>query len=114
AGARALADALPPLPARSEAAARRGSLGLVSEQCLYNLAERRAEMEVIPAAEEYGLGVIAWSPLHGGLLGGAIRKERGAAGRAPTTAGRATRWPTPRSARRSRRTRTCWRSTVWS
>ena len=33
-------------------------------------------MEVIPAAQEYGLGVIPWSPLHGGLLGGAIRKER--------------------------------------
>jgi aryl-alcohol dehydrogenase-like predicted oxidoreductase len=60
----------------NEAAARRGSLGLVSEQCLYNLAERRAEMEVLPAAESYGLGVIPWSPLHGGLLGGAIRKER--------------------------------------
>lgn len=60
----------------NEAAARRSSLGLVSEQCLYNLAERRAEMEVIPAAEGYGLGVIPWSPLHGGLLGGAIRKER--------------------------------------
>ena len=41
-------------------------------------------MEVIPAAQEYGLGVIPWSPLHGGLLGGAIRKEReggGAGGR---------------------------------
>ena len=60
----------------NETAARRGSLGLVSEQCLYNLAERRAEMEVIPAAQGYGLGVIPWSPLHGGLLGGAIRKER--------------------------------------
>ncbi|MCF6525472.1 aldo/keto reductase [Streptomyces sp. JJ36] len=60
----------------NETAARRGSLGLVSEQCLYNLAERRAEMEVVPAAEAYGLGVIPWSPLHGGLLGGAIRKER--------------------------------------
>ncbi|MEV5377151.1 aldo/keto reductase [Streptomyces nondiastaticus] len=60
----------------NEAARRRGSLGLVSEQCLYNLAERRAEMEVIPAAEGYGLGVIPWSPLHGGLLGGVIRKER--------------------------------------
>ncbi|MEU2788877.1 aldo/keto reductase [Streptomyces sp. NPDC007100] len=60
----------------NEAAARRSSYGLVSEQCLYNLAERRAEMEVIPAAESYGLGVIPWSPLHGGLLGGAIRKER--------------------------------------
>ncbi|MFI1257109.1 aldo/keto reductase [Streptomyces netropsis] len=66
----------------NEAARRRGSYGLVSEQCLYNLAERRAEMEVIPAAEAYGLGVIPWSPLQGGLLSGAIRKERaGAAGR---------------------------------
>ncbi|MEU7020439.1 aldo/keto reductase [Streptomyces sp. NPDC046203] len=59
----------------NEAATRRGMVGLVSEQCLYNLYERRAEMEVIPAAEEYGLGVIAWSPLHGGALGGVIRKE---------------------------------------
>ncbi|MFJ9029134.1 aldo/keto reductase [Streptomyces sp. NPDC102274] len=60
----------------NETARRLGSYGLVSEQCLYNLAERRAEMEVIPAAQEYGLGVIPWSPLSGGLLGGAIRKER--------------------------------------
>ncbi|MGA4841199.1 aldo/keto reductase [Streptomyces sp. G45] len=70
----------------NETAARRGSLGLVSEQCLYNLAERRAEMEVIPAAREYGLGVIPWSPLHGGLLGGTLKKEvqggRRASGRA--------------------------------
>ncbi|WP_186778381.1 aldo/keto reductase [Streptomyces salinarius] len=71
----------------NETAARRGgTIGLVSEQCLYNLAERRAEMEVIPAAREYGLGVIPWSPLHGGLLGGVIRKEvqggRRASGRA--------------------------------
>ncbi|MEV6699848.1 aldo/keto reductase [Streptomyces sp. NPDC051453] len=70
----------------NEKAARRGTLGLVSEQCLYNLAERRAEMEVIPAAQEYGLGVIPWSPLHGGLLGGVIKKEveggRRASGRA--------------------------------
>ncbi|MER5460352.1 aldo/keto reductase [Streptomyces sp. NPDC002668] len=60
----------------NETARRLGLYGLVSEQCLYNLAERRAEMEVIPAAQEYGLGVIPWSPLHGGLLGGVIRKER--------------------------------------
>jgi aryl-alcohol dehydrogenase-like predicted oxidoreductase len=60
----------------NEAAARRGFLGLVSEQCLYNLAERRAEMDVIPAAQGYGLGVIPWSPLHQGLLGGALRKQR--------------------------------------
>ncbi|WP_282694815.1 aldo/keto reductase [Streptomyces sp. CC208A] len=59
----------------NEAAARRGMVGLVSEQCLYNLYERRAEMEVIPAAQEYGLGVIPWSPLHGGLLGGVLKKE---------------------------------------
>ena len=45
-------------------------LGLVSEQSLYNLIERRAELEVIPAAREYGLGVITWSPLAGGLLAG--------------------------------------------
>ncbi|QHC25932.1 aldo/keto reductase [Streptomyces sp. GS7] len=72
----------------NETAARRGSYGLVSEQCLYNLAERRAEMEVIPAAEGYGLGVIPWSPLHGGLLGGALRKEREGGG-ARSTGGRA-------------------------
>lgn len=71
----------------NETAARHGTYGLVSEQCLYNLAERRAEMDVIPAAREYGLGIIPWSPLHGGLLGGAIRKEtQGGAGR--TASGR--------------------------
>jgi len=74
----------------NEIAARRGgTIGLVSEQCLYNLAERRAEMEVIPAAQEYGLGVIPWSPLQGGLLGGVIKKEisggRRASGRAADT-----------------------------
>ncbi|MEU7278981.1 aldo/keto reductase [Streptomyces sp. NPDC045431] len=70
----------------NESAARRGMVGLVSEQCLYNLAERRAEMEVIPAARDYGLGVIPWSPLHGGLLGGVIKKE--AEGTARRTQGR--------------------------
>ncbi|WP_031514081.1 aldo/keto reductase [Streptomyces sp. NRRL F-5123] len=72
----------------NEAARRRGSLGLTSEQCLYNLMERRAEMEVIPAAQGYGLGVIPWSPLHGGLLGGVLRKQaEGGASR--STGGRA-------------------------
>ena len=74
----------------NEIAARRGgTIGLVSEQCLYNLYERRAEMEVIPAAQDYGLGVIPWSPLHGGLLGGIIKKEvqggRRSSGRAADT-----------------------------
>ncbi|WP_043629087.1 aldo/keto reductase [Nonomuraea candida] len=59
-----------------EAARRRHSLGLVSEQSLYNLAERTAELEVLPAAREYGLGVIPWSPLYGGILGGILRKPR--------------------------------------
>ena len=57
-----------------EAAARRGYLGLVSEQSLYNLVGRSIELEVIPAALQYGLGIIPWSPLHGGLLGGVIKK----------------------------------------
>jgi aryl-alcohol dehydrogenase-like predicted oxidoreductase len=60
----------------NEAAARRGSLGLVSEQSIYNLLTREVELEVLPAAEAYGLGVIPWSPLQGGLLGGVLRKER--------------------------------------
>jgi aryl-alcohol dehydrogenase-like predicted oxidoreductase len=54
----------------NEAAARRNFLGLVSEQSLYNLASRQVEMEVLPACKQYGLGVIPWSPLAGGLLGG--------------------------------------------
>ncbi|MEV5981957.1 aldo/keto reductase [Streptomyces sp. NPDC052114] len=70
----------------NETAARHGRLGLVSEQCLYNLAERRAEMEVIPAAQDYGVGIIPWSPLHSGLLGGVLKKA-GAGSR--STGGRA-------------------------
>jgi aryl-alcohol dehydrogenase-like predicted oxidoreductase len=54
----------------NEAAARRNFLGLVSEQSLYNLASRMVEMEVLPACRHYGLAVIPWSPLAGGLLGG--------------------------------------------
>src|SRR6201994_2002707 len=51
----------------NEAARRRNFLGLVSEQSLYNLTERTVELEVIPAAEHYGLGILPWSPLGGGL-----------------------------------------------
>ena len=57
----------------NEAAARRGSLGLVSEQSLYNLNARTVELEVLPACVDYGVGVIPWSPLGGGILGGALR-----------------------------------------
>ena len=59
-----------------EAAGARRSVGLVSEQSIYNLLTRDIEREVLPAAQDYGLGVIPWSPLHGGLLGGVVRKER--------------------------------------
>lgn len=52
----------------NERAAVRYGLGLVSEQSLYNLIERRAELEVIPACRAYGVGLIPWSPLAGGLL----------------------------------------------
>src|SRR5207244_4437524 len=56
------------------AAAARHFLGLVSEQSLYNLAARTVELEVIPACRALGLGLIPWSPLAGGLLGGVLRK----------------------------------------
>ena len=52
-----------------ESAARRGFFGLVSEQSHYNLLTRTVELEVLPACQDYGLGVIPWSPLAGGLLG---------------------------------------------
>jgi aryl-alcohol dehydrogenase-like predicted oxidoreductase len=58
------------------AAARRNYLGLVSEQSIYNLLVRDVEREVIPAAEQHGLGLIPWSPLQGGLLGGVLSKDR--------------------------------------
>jgi aryl-alcohol dehydrogenase-like predicted oxidoreductase len=58
-----------------ESAARRQFFGLVSEQSLYNLFARDIEREVLPAAEHYGIGIIPWSPLHGGLLGGILAKE---------------------------------------
>jgi aryl-alcohol dehydrogenase-like predicted oxidoreductase len=57
-------------------ASRRGVTGLVSEQSLYNLKSRMVELEVIPACRHYGLGLIPWSPLSGGLLGGILQKEK--------------------------------------
>jgi aryl-alcohol dehydrogenase-like predicted oxidoreductase len=56
-------------------ARRRDFSGLVSEQSIYNLLTRDIELEVIPAAQGNGLGILPWSPLHGGLLGGVVRKE---------------------------------------
>ena len=61
--------------AQGEAKAR-NFMGLVSEQSLYNLSARTIELEVIPACREFGLGVIPWSPLGGGMLGGALQKAK--------------------------------------
>ena len=57
-------------------AQKRGMPGLVSEQSIYHLNNRMTELEVNPAAEHYGLGLIPWSPLGGGLLGGALQKMK--------------------------------------
>jgi NDP-hexose 2,3-enoyl reductase len=73
------------LAAAQEAASRRHFLGLVSEQCLYNLITRHAELEVIPAAQAYGIGIIPWSPLQSGLLSGALRKIAEGTGSRSTT-----------------------------
>ena len=74
-------------PGQRDRRAARGIIGLVSEQCLYNLAERRAEMEVIPAAQEYGLGR---HPLVAAARRSARRRDQeGGRGRAPAASGRA-------------------------
>ncbi|MFN3331888.1 MAG: aldo/keto reductase [Caldilinea sp.] len=57
-------------------ASKRGMTGLVSEQSIYHLDNRMIELEVIPACRHYGLGLIPWSPLGGGLLGGALQKAQ--------------------------------------
>jgi len=59
-----------------EAARARHFLGLASEQSLYNLNARTVELEVLPACQAYGIALIPWSPLAGGLLGGALEKAK--------------------------------------
>jgi NDP-hexose C3-ketoreductase / dTDP-4-oxo-2-deoxy-alpha-D-pentos-2-ene 2,3-reductase len=59
-----------------EAASARHFLGLVTEQSLYNLMTRDIEREVLPAVREYGLGLMAWSPLNRGMLSGILVRER--------------------------------------
>ncbi len=55
-------------------AAKRTFMGLVSEQSLYHLGARSIELEVIPACDHFGLGLLPWSPLAGGMLAGAQKK----------------------------------------
>jgi aryl-alcohol dehydrogenase-like predicted oxidoreductase len=61
------------IAAAQEAARDRHFMGLVSEQSIYNLVTREIEMELIPAAQHYGVGVLAWSPLHRGMLAGVLQ-----------------------------------------
>lgn len=61
------------IAAATEAARNRNFLGPISEQSVYNLMERTVELEVLPAAQHYGLGFLPWSPLAGGLLAGSTR-----------------------------------------
>ncbi|PKL88996.1 MAG: aldo/keto reductase [Ignavibacteriae bacterium HGW-Ignavibacteriae-2] len=63
-------------------------LGLVSEQSIYSLRNRHIELEVIPACRAFGVGLIPWSPLGGGILCGVLEK---------TEEGRRTREPLQKS-----------------
>lgn len=60
----------------SETAARRNFMGIVSEQSRYSLMVREPELEVLPACLHYGIGVIPYSPIGGGLLGGVLGSHR--------------------------------------
>ena len=51
----------------------RNFMGLVSEQTQYNLLNRIPELEVLPAAHDFGIGILAYMPLAGGLLTGKAR-----------------------------------------
>ncbi|WP_428940791.1 aldo/keto reductase [Fontivita pretiosa] len=59
----------------NQEARKRNFMGLVSEQSKYSLLCRTIELEVLPACRYYGLGVIPWSPLDGGVLGGILSKQ---------------------------------------
>ncbi|NBC09645.1 MAG: aldo/keto reductase [Bacteroidetes bacterium] len=49
----------------------------IGSQLEYNLTERSPERELLPMANELGLGTVAWSPLGAGLLTGKYQKDRG-------------------------------------
>ncbi len=72
----------------NERAAARHSLGLVSEQSHYNLLTRTIELEVLPACRQYGVGMIPWSPLAGGLLGGVLGTDPSSRRQTPTALAR--------------------------
>ena len=54
----------------------------VCEQMAYNLLDRTAERELLPAARSFGIATIPWAPLCGGLLTGKYKRDdQSAAGR---------------------------------
>ncbi|MFP4165624.1 MAG: aldo/keto reductase [Opitutales bacterium] len=57
------------------AAQAKGKQGLVTEQSVYNLDNRAIEAEMVPACRRFGVGILPWSPLGGGILAGALKKE---------------------------------------
>lgn len=61
------------------AAARRNSGRFVTEQPPYSLLVRKIEPELLPVCQEYGMGVLCWSPLAGGWLSGTFHARRGVA-----------------------------------
>jgi len=56
-------------------ARHRNLLGLVSEQSIYSLRNRHIELEVVPACKAFGMGLIPWSPLGGGILCGILEEK---------------------------------------
>jgi len=58
-------------------AQQQGMMGFVTEQCQYNLLSRYPELEVIPAAQDFGIGLIPYMPLGGGLLTGKQKAQQG-------------------------------------
>jgi aryl-alcohol dehydrogenase-like predicted oxidoreductase len=73
----ALGSILPRFATAQCKADARNLLGLASEQSLYNLTQRTVELEVIPALRHYGIGLIPWSPIGSGMLGGVLKKIAG-------------------------------------
>ncbi len=63
------------LTAVAERAAAQGWTVPVSLQPQYNLLTRYIELEIVPACERYGLGLMPWSPLAGGWLTGKYRRD---------------------------------------
>ena len=67
---------------------RQNLVRYISEQPPYNLLDRRIENELIPLCQKYGLGILPWSPLAGGILAGRYPVGRYSAGRLARRTGR--------------------------